>query len=510
MSLLIGIDVGTTHCKGGVYDYQGKECAFLKTDTQIRWDCAGGAVIDANTLWESVCFLVKGLTDKVNPKDIDAISVASMAEAGVPLDRHGQPLYPIICWFDKRSQPQSDWWVKNFGPRFVFEITGVVPSYKYTLTKLMWLKAEHPQIITKCCTWLCVADYICYLLGGKKVMNKSLACRTMAFDLTKDAYSREMLEVAGVPHQIMPPIVESGQVIGSVSALAARETGLLQGTPVVTGGHDHVCGALATGILTDEYALDSSGTAEAVIVALNSPRLDWEIGEKGLTVGHHVMKDMYYLMGGMSASGASVEWFKSFVEGKKKENRPGISYNTLMSEAANFDPFSTGLVFVPYLRGSGAPWPDPSRKGAILGLRDYHGQAHVTRAILEGVSFQLRAAVLAIQEVLGHQLDHLRVTGGGAKNKMWLQLKADITGKHFEVPQVEEASTLGAALLAGVGAGVYENGKQAAHSVYRVKETVFPDKEKHRIYVKAFEDVYVPLQKILGEVDRLITSSHLE
>ncbi len=484
MPYLLGIDFGTTNIKAVAYDLQGQAVASASTRTEVEEQGPRQAVYPPHKVWEGVTTVIKQVVDKLGEATvIEGLAVASVGEAGLPLDEKGQWLYPAIVWFDSRTIEQHRWWEREGLGATVFAICGLPLDPIFSINKIMWLKEHEPQIYRRTAHWLCMADYITYKLTGVYSTSYSLASRTMAFDLGQRDWSSTLLEAAGIEADIMPPAYRSGEVVGGVSEEAAAASGLRSGTPVVIGGHDHICGALATDVFEEGPVLNSIGTAEAVLVTVDSFPPPGASCQAGLSHGCHVARDRYYLVGGISSSGGLVEWLRRLFWPDRTDDQE--LYHLMVEEARRGR--SEGLFVLPHITGSGAPHRDPNARGTFFGLRPFHRRADLLRAAFEGLSFECRALVEAVEKAAHLKATSLRAIGGGAKNELWLQLKANITGKPVEVPALSESTALGAALLAGLGLGLYADEKEAVSQVYRPEKTIEPQAAAFERYSRSYE-----------------------
>lgn len=511
MPYLMGIDVGTTHCKAGIYDADGREVSMAITETPVTNGEGGAAVHDPEALWQSICRVARSALAQAEEREkspirLDGVSVASMGEAGVPLDEHGSPLYPIIAWYDPRTAPQAKWWEETLGADKVFRATGLPLNPIFSLNKIMWLKEHEPEVIGRMRKWLSVADYVYFRLSGAIATEYSLASRTMALDLNARRWSEAFVASAGISADQLPDLYPSGTVVGHVSREAEEQCGIPAGTPVVTGGHDHVCGALGAGIIDAGGMLDSCGTAESLLGVFPGGISAVESG-RGFAIGCHVVPGKYYLMGGLASSGVAMDWITGLFGANAGANAK--AYAELMQEAASTSVGARGLVFLPHLRGSGPPVRDPSSRGAFLGLRPHHKQPELVRAVVEGLCLELRLTFDAASAVLESKPRYLRAIGGGTKNRFWLQTRADVLGVSIEVPQVKESTTLGAALLAGIGVGLYAGAHDAVRRTYQAAELVVGREEVHARYCalyEVFREVYPTLAGLsprIGEFERI-------
>ncbi len=488
MEYLIGIDMGTTNTKAIVFDTKGVLAAQASRPTPTRPVEGGGAVYDPSEEWHIVCTLLNECADRLEEergdgerRNIRGIAVTGMGEAGVPLDVEGKPLYPAIAWFDPRTRECAQILRDTLGDEKILQITGLRNQFIFTANKLLWLSMHEPDVFRSIKKWHCMPDYISYMLTGSSAMDYSLACRTMLFDLSSGNWSGTILDAVGIPESVLPKPVPSGTKIGSLSAQASQLTGLPEGISVFAGGHDHICGALACGVWNSDSVLDSSGTAEEILTATTDPEQMREFGKKGYNCGYHVRSGSYYIAGGIPASGASVDW----------------ASRTFPVETHNMVPLAHGLFFLPHLRGSSSPDRSRLSCGSFLGLRDHHTQADLRQAVCEGVCFEMRQ----LMEQIGTPKRIVSI-GGGTKNSMWLQTKANVLGSRIEVPDVQESTALGAALLAGIGSGIYHDAEDAFRTTYRIGREVYPDPDLKEEYDRCFS--------IFTKIDPAIRSLHAE
>lgn len=488
MGVLLGIDVGTTNWKAAAFDHTGQLIALAKTPTVTRHYGEGQDFYDPAQLWADVASVIRQVVEACNGQAVDAVSVTSMAESVVPIDQSGVPCFPIIPWFDTRARAESRYLADTVGRERLFALTGLDPNPIFSLPKIMWLKAHHPDVYSQATTWLQMADYIYMQLCGAQVTDHTLATRTLAYDLHTGDWSDELLDAAAVSPDVFPIIKSSGTLINRVSRSASALTGLSQGTPVVVGGMDHPCATISAGALLGDRLLDSSGTAESFLYVTDkqSRLLDEPTGQR---ICSYLDPARYAIWGGIIASGASVDWAIGRLASTADWDSAGsaVDYNTIVNAAAAVPAGSNGAMYIPHLRGSGAPYWDPRDKGAFLGLRATHTAPDMMRAVFEGLSMQARMVVEMEERVAGHPVKALCAVGGGTRIGLWQQIKADVTGKTVEVPEVAEASVLGAALLAGVGVGAFANIDDAACQVDRGDTRYYePDPANHAFYSELY------------------------
>ena len=471
MHYLIGVDMGTTNIKAVIFDENGVSQAEARRPTPTQAIGKNGAIYDPEELWRLVSAILREASEKLAASEGDnavkglcGIAVTGMGEAGVPLDENGGPLYPVIAWYDRRTE-ESVLKLREMVPDDrVLSLTGLRNQYIFTANKLLWLHDNEPELFRRMRRWHCVPDYITFRLSGASGIDHSLCCRTMLFDPVKKDWAGELLDAVGISRGVLPMPVPSGSLIGTLTASASAATGLPEGMGVYAGGHDHICGALACGVWDSNTLLDSSGTSEEVLLATEDPAAAMQYGQKGYNVGCHVRPGRFYLAGGIPASGASVDW----------------SIRTFPTEEAG-TPLAHGLMFLPHLRGSSSPERSPLSSGSFVGLRDSHTCADLRQAVCEGVCYEMRL----LTDELGGARRAVSI-GGAVKNASWLRAKANILGTCVEVPVEKESTALGAALLAGIGAGLYRDADHAFRMTYREGQRVEPDPELREHYERQY------------------------
>ena len=486
----LGLDLGTTNCKVLALDVNGRTIAVASSPTPLRrTESAAGECaeeFDANELWVATARLIREVVDAIGPnRRVAGLAVSSLAESGALLDTSGRPLTSIIPWYDTRTLSWLPWWRERIADSDTFALTGLVPRHIYSAYRLLWYAEHCPQAFAQARTWLCVADWVTYCLTGELSTSYPMASRTLLFDVRRRAWSPELLRLAGLPQSLLPPAYPSGEIVGRVSREAAEATGLPEGIPVAAGGHDHLCAALAAGVIQPGPMLDSAGTAEPMMVALDAPALDASVAASGFTCGCHTARNRYYLLGGIM-SGGVVNWLGRTLIG---DDSPA-AINQLMQIAAGSPPGAHGLWFDPYLDGSAPPERDAEAWGAWLGLRLKHTRADMVRSAMEGLTYALRQVFEGMQKAAGFPASELRVVGGSSRNAWWQALKADVFGAPVSTLTIADVAAQGAALLAGLAAGMYRDEDEAIACVYHPAVCYQPDPELHALYSAAYRRVF--------------------
>ena len=465
-AFLIGLDLGTTNCKALACDAAGLIVHVASRPMPLRESEDGWAAYDPPAVWETAASVLREAIGALPRGDaLRALAVTSIGESGVPCGERGEVLYPAIAWFDTRSAPQAAALEARVGSRTLYAITGLPAQPIHTVHKLAWLRENEPEVFARMRRWYFMADYAAWRLCGAWATDPSLACRSRMYDFRRGRWAPEIVEAAQLPASILPPVAPSGSPAGRLRPEVARELGVREDVLVGVGGHDHICAALASGVTEPGDILDSIGTAEALMAATGTAPGPDATFDSGFAVGSHVVPGRFYVLGGIVMSGGSVEWVSRLV---------GVPRDELMAQAARVPPGAEGLCFLPHLRGSFSPAVDAFSMGAFVGLRDVHGPAHLARAVLEGLAFEAEANVAALERITGRP-GVMRLTGGGVRLPLWLDIKAAAYGRPLEVLATAECAALGAALLAGVAAGVYRDHAEAMRAGLRIGQRVEPD-----------------------------------
>jgi len=508
LELLLGIDVGTTNCKAAVFSIKGELISFASTKTPLRGAKSSEYSYFPQEMWETICQIIRQVLSQIPPGgQVKAMAIASMAEAGVLLDKAGVPLYPFVPYFDQRAMPQCELLEKRIGRDKIFSITGLHVNPVFSLPKILWIKANEPKLFSRSVKWLCIPDFINYRLTGRIATDFSIASRTLALELKGSCWSGEILDAVDINPELFPPLFPGGTVIGEVTSEAAGQTGLQKGMPVVSGGHDHYCGSVAAGLMKGGRIINSIGTAESIHTLL--PQEFSPADElKGFQFGKYLRPDYTYIDAGLSSSGLVVEWsmrrFASIGDWGEnaQEGASSPSYDTICRRLMETTPSSQSLLFIPHLRGGGYPDWNPRSCGALIGLRSSHTSLDIFRAVFEGLCFETRKVLGAMIGIVGEKIAQINGIGGGTRNEFWMQTKADVTGFPIEVPDVEESTVLGAALLAGMGVSIYKDMVDASENTYRVNKRYEPRVQFQEKYESLFQIYNHILDSNLAEIHR--------
>ena len=498
-ALLIGVDVGTTNTKAVVFDRTGATVSSAGAPTPTHYPRPGWAFSRPEELWNCVVSALRDATGRLEDvRQVAGIAVASVAEAGVPLDSHGAPTSDSIAWFDRRTGPQLEHLREVVGDERLIATTGLPMQPIASLCKMLWLKDHEPEAWGRATMWLNIADYIAFRLCGEAATDYSLGSRMLAMDLKRLEWSHELVSAAGIVPGVLAPLCPSGTALGTVTTEAAEATGLHTRVLVSTGGHDHICGALAAGVTEPGTMLDSLGTAEALFLALGEPLAGVDAGRSGYAQGAHVAPGKHYVLGGIYTSGASVDWVCDTVA-------EGVERDVLIREARAAPPGSLGVAFLPHLRLANAPNPDAKARGAFVGLTTDVERGALVRAVFEGLALEFRRCVEPLLAHAGMEgLRDIYAIGGGARNELLMRIKATVMNQTFAEIGVAEAASLGAAILAGLGAGVYEDVPSALAEITYETAHIEPMTEHVETYDLLYRRVYAEMYDTLRPLHRAL------
>ncbi len=510
MAYLMGVDLGSTSIKAVVYDPLGNHISSGSVPTPLShldpthptW-----CVWEPDKIWESVVACIRqALSQLGSPQEVTALAVTGFGMDGLPMDKDGKPLYPLISWHCPRTIPQSEAFAKQVGAKRIFDITGKQVMAIDSIYRMIWLKENHPELLERTYKWLLIEDFVNYMLCGEYATDYSMATCTSVFRQDIRDWSDELIAEAGIPRSIFPKAMQSGQVLGQVLASAAVQTGLSPATRVVLGGHDYICGAYAVGAINDDVMLDVTGTWEMLVQASSVLNTSQAAFESGYYMEGHVAKDRYCAVGG-TVSGDMTEWMRNHLSEKEaaEAEKAGASIWQEITKTVEKASPRSGCFFLPHFSGAGAPQFNPNSMGAFVGLQNSVSKADMMRAVFEGLDYQFRRMVESFAKYKLGNAQRIIATGGATRNTFWLQNKADVTGMPIEVPTVHEATPLGAAMLAGLGTGVYKNDAEAVASVRKSSVLYQPDMKLHAMYDEYYKAIYCKLQDALAEINREIS-----
>jgi xylulokinase len=504
MAYLLGIDVGTSGTKTVLFDEKGNTVASAMKEYPLYQPQAGWAEQEPEDWWNAAYLSIAEAVRKsgVNTKDIKGLGLSGQMHGMVLLDNEAHVLRPAIIWCDQRTQPECDEITERVGAKRLVEITCNPALTGFTAGKVMWVKNHQPEIFEKTRKVLLPKDYIRFMLTGEFATEVSDASGMQFLDVPKRTWSREVMDKLGIPFDWLPKVYESYEISGKLTKRAAELTGLQEGLPVAGGGGDQAAGAVGNGIVRPGVLSDTIGTSGVVFAHMDKVETD----PKGrLQTFCHAVPGAWHVMGVTQGAGLSLQWFRNEFCAMERAvaERIGTDVYELMSqEALQAKPGCEGLIYLPYLMGERAPHLDPYARGVFFGLTARHRRQEMIRSVMEGVSFSQLDCISIIRE-LGVTSSEVRASGGGGKSVLWRQMISDMFETDVVTINSSEGGALGAALLAGVGTGVYKSVPEACDAVIKVAIRQKPDQANTEIYKKYYEiykNLYTALKSCYRDV----------
>ena len=484
---LLGIDVGTGGTRALLIDEAGKVLASCTADHKpFASPYIGWAEQEPSDWWRACCEAVRQVVSKTAPHEIAAVSFSGQMHGAVLLNAAGTPLRPALIWCDQRTAEEAAELTQQIGAPQLIAWTCNPALTNFTLTKLLWARKHEPRLYEKFRMLQLPKDYVRFRITGQYAMDMADASGTLLLDVAHRRWSDKMAAATKVDSSALPQLFESCEVCGEVSRQGAEATGLAPGTPVVTGAGDQAAGAVGLGVVAAGAVHATIGTSGVVFASTDRPAMD----PRGrLHTFCHAVPGRWHVMGVTQAAGLSLRWFR---------DQFGGSYDALTTEAATAPPGCDGLMWAPYLMGERTPHLDPDARAALVGLTASHTRAHVVRAILEGVALSLRDTFSIFEEMQVPVRD-IRLGGGGARSRLWQQIQADVYGQPVQIVETEEGAAYGAALLAGVGAGIWNSVDEACGETVRIRAVIEPnpaDSARMQQQYSLYRRVYPALRSI--------------
>lgn len=497
-SYLLGIDIGTSACKIAVFDRHGQVMSAASGDYEVYYPQEGWAEQDPEEWWEAVCRAVRESLKKgdIEPEEIAGIGIDGQSWSAVAVGASGRALTNTPIWMDVRAADICDEMNEKIGADNIFHMSGNSLQPSYTTAKILWYKRNKPEVYAQTVKILQSNSYIAYKLTGQLTQDLSQGYGLHCFDMHKGTWNKEMCEAFGIPVSLLPDIYPCHEIIGTVTEKAAAQCGLSAGTPVVAGGLDAACGTLGAGVIRPGECQEQGGQAGGMSICMDAYKAD-----ERLILGFHVVPGRWLLQGGTTGGGGVMRWLERELAQYEREQgkKMGKSALELLNEeASEVAAGCDGVLFLPYMAGERSPIWNPGAKGVYYGLDFSKTKGHFIRAAMEGVAFSLKHNLDTAREA-GADIQILRAVGGSANSLLWTQIKSDVTGKPVAVPSSDTATTLGAAILAGVGVGMYRDFEEAVSLTVRDKRFHEPREENRAVYEKCYLN-YLSLYNSLKEM----------
>ena len=495
MSYYLGIDVGTSGTKTLAIDESGKVVAEADAEYPLYQPKPGWTEQDPEDWWAATVKTVRAVMKKakLKPDSVKAIGLSGQMHGSVFLDKQGNVLRNALLWNDQRTEAECEEITTAAGGRKnLIKMVANPALTGFQAPKVLWLRNHEKRKFDKLAKVLLPKDDIRRRLTGEYVTEVSDASGTLFLDVVKRRWSTKLLGKLGLDADLLPRVVESDEVTGTLTPAVAKQLGLTTECKVVGGAGDCAAGAVGNGVVRKGVLSTSIGTSGVMFVHSDEPQYD---ASGRLHTFCHAVNGKWHMMGVNLTSGGSLQWWVDSV----LQGLAGVStkhrYAAATAEAADIAPGSGGLLFLPYLNGERTPHADPQARGSFVGMNLTHTRAHMTRSVMEGVTFALRDS-LAIIESLGVPVRQIRASGGGSKNPLWRQMQADVFGKKITTLEVEQGPAFGVALLAAVGDGAYRTIESACKATINVAEETPADRAAVRNYNRLFP-IY---QELYGEL----------
>lgn len=494
LDMLLAIDQGTSGCKISIFSTEGQVVASVVKGYPTNYPEEGFVEQNPSDWWDAIVEGIQELlvNQKIDPSLIKGIGIDGTSWACIPINAQGEVLHPAMIWLDRRADRQAAWMKTIIEEEQLIRISGNPVDAAYITPKILWLKENCPEIFEKTDKFIQSNAYIAYKLTGKLSQDYSQGYGFHFFDMTKCAWNADIANRLGISLDLMPPLMQSHEIVGGVTEAVAIQTGLAPGTPVVAGGLDAACCTLGAGVIHEGQTQEQGGQAGGMSIVLNKPLV-----HPKLILGCHVVPGQWLLQGGTTGGGGTLNWFNrelGTAEQKQAIEEKSNPFQIMSQEAETIDLGSEGVVFLPYMKGERSPLWNSKAKGVYYGLTFDKTRAHMIRSTMEGVGFSLLHNIQTAEEV-GAFVGKLSSVGGSANSTTWTQIKADITGRVIEVPFSDHATTLGAAILAGIGVGLYQNFEEAVKKTVKIKRVYQPDQQRHLKYKDVFQ-MYLQLGEL--------------
>jgi xylulokinase len=493
---LAAIDVGSTTTRCVLFDLQGRSIGESYREPPVHHPQTDWSEVEPEDWWTCASTVTREALQRsgISSDQVLGVGLCGLKHALVPLDAYGEPLARAMLWMDQRCLPQAEWLAHEHGD-LIEEVMGEGRTVSTTPSapKLRWIVENDPDLLQRTHTFLLPKDFVRFRLTGKIGTDPSDAGGTRLYDPRRGDWCEPLLAGIGVPREKLPPIYPATHIAGRVTPRAAQATGLAQGTPVVVGGGDVRSTLIGANAFHTQQACLYLGTSAWISVHPAAGGDHTEDENRPLAA---------QCFGATSTTGAALKWLRQLLQGKWVGS-PSDSYAALLQEAERSPIGARGLILLPHLMGERGPGGDPCARGTLFGLTLAHGKGDIARAFLEGCAYQLRHIVEGLPD---SGLKEIVVVGGGARSMLWLQIIADVFGVPLLVPRIPEAGALGAAILAGVGLGVYPNERETASSLVEIVQRIQPDVSRHESYDR-FYALFAELESRVAPLYRSVPSA---
>ena len=482
MAYLLGIDVGTSATKTLLVDTRGRIAASATAEYPCLAPRPAWSEQTCEHWVRAASKTARACLRRAPRGKVLAVGLSGQMHGAVFLDARGRVLRPAILWNDQRTAAECDEITRLAGGRArLIRMVSNPALAGFTAPKILWVRRHEPRVYDRTTKILLPKDYLRFRLTGEFATDASDASGTLLLDVKRRRWCRPLLRRLDIDPELLPPCYESPEVTGVLSAAGAKLLGLPRGVRVVAGGGDNAAGAVGNGIVRRGAVSASIGTSGVVFAHADEPQID---PQGRVHTFCTTVPGKWHVMGVVLAAGGSLQWYRNRLcerqtaEARRRKVDP---YGLITAEAARAPVGSRGLYFLPYLTGERTPHGDPHARGCWVGLSNMHGRAELARSVMEGITYAMRDSLEIIRE-MGVPVREIRATGGGARSRAWRQMQADVYGQAVHTLRASEGPAYGAALLAGVGAGVWATVPEASASVVRTTGSTAPNRRAKADY----------------------------
>ena len=481
---LLGIDVGTSGCKAAVFSEDGRMLDLAYEEYDYQCPQPGWAELDSLKIWRQVKRTIAQAVAEAKGNPVKAVCVSSLGESVVPVTASRKILGPALLNFDLRGEEYLNELRGLIRAEQLYQINGNTLGNQYTLTKLKWIKQHQPELYQQAQVFLPWSGFISFMLGADAKADYSLANRTLLFDLERRDWSDKLLDLAQLDREKLPATVPSGAVIGSVATGIAAELGLPAGIPIVSGAHDQCCNGVGCGVLAPGQALYGMGTYLCLTPVFEQRPETSLMIERGLNTEHHAVPGQYVCFL-YNQGGALVKWFRNTFAAVERQQAQASGEDLYALLLAEMPEDLSQVMVLPHFTATGPPDFITDSCGVMAGLKLETSRGEILKGLIEAMTFYIRATFETLPGA-GLAVEDFRAVGGGSKSDVWIQISADILGRPIIRPEVNEAGVLGAAILAGVGCGIFPSLEAGAGTMVRLGRTFDPDPNKQVLYAERF------------------------
>jgi xylulokinase len=501
---LLGIDVGTTGCKVALFSPEGDMHYSTYREYDIQRSRPGSAELDARAVWTLVKEAIQEVAAQASAEPIQALSVSSLGEAVVPVTMDREILGPSLLNFDVRGEEDLGELGCVLDSERLYQLNGNTLGNHYSLTKLKWLKQHRPEQYDRAAKFLHWSGFIAFMLGADPAVDYSLANRTLLFDLDRGTWSAELLDQAGLDRDKLPQTVPSGTPIGTVASHIATELDLPRHTVIVSGAHDQCANAVGCGVIEPGSAVYGMGTYVCITPVFTVRSAVDAMIKRGLNTEHHAVPNRFVSFI-YNHGGSMVKWFRDTFAGAEHRQAAASGQDVYPALFAEIPDAPSRVIVLPHFAATGPPDFITDSCGVIVGARLDTSRGEILKGIIEGVSYYLKECVDTLPAT-GITITDYRTVGGGSKSDIWVQTCADIMGRPFSRPAITEAGALGAAIIAGVGSGVFSSFHEGVDAMVKLEHHFEPNPEQHRRYMERYEQ-YKPLWPLMSSYLRELAAA---